>query len=359
MNASGIASRISPPPRASSYATGWRRSAIPRKDGKVAGIEDGIYRVARRQAGLAPGDTGVIAADQIVQGDRPDIRSLRPRTALRMESGRIAIDGEGRTSLNGVWAGGDCVLGGDDLTVSAVAQGRDAAKIHQPYVRCRRAADRCCRLKGRIDMADLRNNFVGIKSSEPVHPAPLRGAADRQGLQRRARLQGKLGRCRVEDAGRGRPACRQRQRPALWRDLGRRDRRTARPQQYRADHRPRPLSDQFARNEAGEDETGRIAPSSPRSWFPARSNPGRRSCRWWRKPAQMASSSISAVRTACPSAAWAPRSARCRNTSRWSCAGASNIPTHARHHQADAQHHRHPQDRPAQPRPAAPRLPCR
>ena len=45
-----------------------------------------------------------------------------------MESGRIAIDGEGRTSIEGVWAGGDCVLGGDDLTVSAVAQGRDAAE---------------------------------------------------------------------------------------------------------------------------------------------------------------------------------------------------------------------------------------
>jgi glutamate synthase (NADPH/NADH) small chain len=26
-----------------------------------------------------------------------------------------------------VWAGGDCIFGGEDLTVSAVAQGRDAA----------------------------------------------------------------------------------------------------------------------------------------------------------------------------------------------------------------------------------------
>ena len=29
---------------------------------------------------------------------------------------------------NGVWAGGDCVSGGEDLTVTAVAQGRDAAE---------------------------------------------------------------------------------------------------------------------------------------------------------------------------------------------------------------------------------------
>ncbi|MGO7425837.1 dihydropyrimidine dehydrogenase, partial [Rhizobium ruizarguesonis] len=31
-------------------------------------------------------------------------------------------------SLDGVWAGGDCVFGGNDLTVSAVAHGRDAAE---------------------------------------------------------------------------------------------------------------------------------------------------------------------------------------------------------------------------------------
>jgi dihydropyrimidine dehydrogenase (NAD+) subunit PreT len=33
----------------------------------------------------------------------------------------------GRTGLTGVWAGGDCALGGNDLTVTAVAEGRDAA----------------------------------------------------------------------------------------------------------------------------------------------------------------------------------------------------------------------------------------
>ena len=37
----------------------------------------------------------------------------------------------GRTSVPGVWAGGDCASGGDDLTVTAVAEGRDAAEdIH-------------------------------------------------------------------------------------------------------------------------------------------------------------------------------------------------------------------------------------
>ncbi|MCA0963498.1 NAD(P)-dependent oxidoreductase [Salipiger bermudensis] len=48
-----------------------------------------------------------------------------------LEGRKIAVDGTGRTSLEGVWAGGDCASGGDDLTVTAVAEGRDAAEdIH-------------------------------------------------------------------------------------------------------------------------------------------------------------------------------------------------------------------------------------
>ncbi|MFS8114364.1 NAD(P)-dependent oxidoreductase [Rhizobium jaguaris] len=96
------------------------------KDGKVAGIEV-EYTELRDGKLTGTGDTGVIAADQIFKaiGQTFEASGLG---ALCMESGRIAIDGEGRTSLDGVWAGGDCVLGGDDLTVSAVAQGRDAAE---------------------------------------------------------------------------------------------------------------------------------------------------------------------------------------------------------------------------------------
>ena len=46
---------------------------------------------------------------------------------LKLKNGKIVIDEEGRTSITGLWAGGDCALGGEDLTVTAVAQGRDAA----------------------------------------------------------------------------------------------------------------------------------------------------------------------------------------------------------------------------------------
>ena len=47
--------------------------------------------------------------------------------AIELEGGRIKVDAERRTSLAGVWAGGDCVLGGQDLTVAAVEDGKQAA----------------------------------------------------------------------------------------------------------------------------------------------------------------------------------------------------------------------------------------
>ena len=46
---------------------------------------------------------------------------------LRLKGGRIIVDAARQTSLPGVWAGGDCVAGGKDLTVSAVEDGKQAA----------------------------------------------------------------------------------------------------------------------------------------------------------------------------------------------------------------------------------------
>jgi len=53
------------------------------------------------------------------------------KSAIALNQGRIKVDAEKRTSVNGIWAGGDCIAGGQDLTVSAVDDGRRAAEsIH-------------------------------------------------------------------------------------------------------------------------------------------------------------------------------------------------------------------------------------
>jgi len=46
---------------------------------------------------------------------------------LDLKQGKIATDENRKTSLPGVWAGGDCIYGHDDLTVSAVQDGKIAA----------------------------------------------------------------------------------------------------------------------------------------------------------------------------------------------------------------------------------------
>ena len=47
---------------------------------------------------------------------------------IEVREGRIVVDDERRTTLASVWAGGDCVYGGKDLTVSAVEDGKQAAR---------------------------------------------------------------------------------------------------------------------------------------------------------------------------------------------------------------------------------------
>ncbi|PSJ63622.1 NAD(P)-dependent oxidoreductase [Pseudaminobacter soli (ex Li et al. 2025)] len=102
--------------------------------GKVVGIE--LEYTAMKGDKLAgTGETVHLAADQVFKaiGQAFEPASVNGSGAsLAIEGGRIVVDDQGRTSLAKVWAGGDCILGGEDLTVSAVAQGRDAAEsIHK------------------------------------------------------------------------------------------------------------------------------------------------------------------------------------------------------------------------------------
>ena len=70
------------------------------------------------------GETVRLAADQVF---RAIGQTLTTDAGLTLDGRKIAVTGAGRTSHDGVWAGGDCAAGGDDLTVTAVAEGRDAA----------------------------------------------------------------------------------------------------------------------------------------------------------------------------------------------------------------------------------------
>lgn len=70
-----------------------------------------------------------LPADQIMRAIGQKLEDVP--AGITLDGGKIKVTESGRTSVSGIWAGGDCATGGDDLTVTAVAEGRDAAEdIH-------------------------------------------------------------------------------------------------------------------------------------------------------------------------------------------------------------------------------------
>jgi glutamate synthase (NADPH/NADH) small chain len=97
-------------------------------NGAVTEVE--FAYAAEGPGGLTPtGETFRLKADQVFKAIGQTLSGMPDGLALA--GGKIAVTGPGRTSLPGIWAGGDCAAGGEDLTVTAVAEGRDAAEdIH-------------------------------------------------------------------------------------------------------------------------------------------------------------------------------------------------------------------------------------
>ena len=91
-------------------------------------VTDGAIELeytADSEAGLkGTGERFTLPADQVFKAIG---QTLTAETGLTVARGKIAVTGPGRTSVPGIWAGGDCASGRDDLTVTAVAEGRDAA----------------------------------------------------------------------------------------------------------------------------------------------------------------------------------------------------------------------------------------
>jgi len=84
------------------------------------------------------GETFTLAADQVFKAIGqmlvPDPIVSGAQQVLEMQDGKIAVDGDRKSSLPNVWAGGDCITG-VDLTVQAVQDGKVAAHAIDRYLR--------------------------------------------------------------------------------------------------------------------------------------------------------------------------------------------------------------------------------
>jgi len=122
---------------ASSYEQAWAQSngvsIRPHCVPKLVQAADGAVRsvtlaAVREQDGrlVETGETWQIDVDMVFTAIGQTLES-RPLAGIALEHGRIRVDAEGRTSLGGIWAGGDCTYGGRDLTVEGVEHGKIAA----------------------------------------------------------------------------------------------------------------------------------------------------------------------------------------------------------------------------------------
>jgi glutamate synthase (NADPH/NADH) small chain len=119
---------------AQTRGVGIRTWAAPRTllavDGRVCGVEFEITRAGKDGPLEGTGQKYTLDADVVFKaiGQNVSWECLADTAEiLELRQGRIAVDEHRKTSLAGVWAGGDCVHGGSDLTVSAVQDGKVAA----------------------------------------------------------------------------------------------------------------------------------------------------------------------------------------------------------------------------------------
>lgn len=113
-------------------------SALRLGNERLSGIEFNLTRLDESGKLVTDGERCQMDADVVFKaigqnvlwdalGDTADV--------LTLERGRVRVDEDRKTSLTGVWAGGDCIFGGEDLTVSAVQDGKLAAMDIDRFLR--------------------------------------------------------------------------------------------------------------------------------------------------------------------------------------------------------------------------------
>ena len=101
------------------------------EEGAVRGVRFAITALDGHQL-VETRETFTLEADMVLRAIGQTFQAEPAGNAIALQGGRIATDDAGRTSLARVWAGGDCRVGGRDLTVEAVEHGKVAAvSIHE------------------------------------------------------------------------------------------------------------------------------------------------------------------------------------------------------------------------------------
>lgn len=112
-------------------------------EGAATGIEFEHTQLGGDGRAEGTGATFILPADIIFKAIGQSL--VGEDLEILMDGGRIVVDDDRRTSLADVWAGGDCIVGGENLTVTAVQDGKIAAEAINRY------------LAGENDCGELKN----------------------------------------------------------------------------------------------------------------------------------------------------------------------------------------------------------
>ena len=102
--------------------------------GKVNAVEFVRTRLDAKGKLAETDDTVIISCDMVLKAVG---QTLLEKTfaGLALKEGKVAVDKDYQTSRKGVFAGGDCVKSGEDLTVQAVQDGKLAAHAIDRYLK--------------------------------------------------------------------------------------------------------------------------------------------------------------------------------------------------------------------------------
>jgi len=109
---------------------------IEGEKGKVGSVEF-EYTSKDEDANLGTGDTFTLDADMVFKAIGQNFiagPAACDTKTIVLKDGRINVDENRRSNLDDVWAGGDCIAGGEDLTVAAVEDGKVAAEAINQYL---------------------------------------------------------------------------------------------------------------------------------------------------------------------------------------------------------------------------------
>lgn len=98
-------------------------------------VEIGTFVMGRQQPdGSVVKHIDFVPTDMVLKaiGQKLDVTTLGE---LKLDKNKIAVDADFQTSIPGVFAGGDCIVSGEDLTVQSVEDGKRAAIAADRYVR--------------------------------------------------------------------------------------------------------------------------------------------------------------------------------------------------------------------------------